>query len=62
VARDVDGFHFKRAAPMDLARVMVEAAKPATRARFAETLRDVMGRDEFLAGLDAAFAPRRAAG
>jgi glycosyltransferase involved in cell wall biosynthesis len=62
VQRDVDGLHFKRAAPMDLARVMGDAAKPATRARFAETLRDVIGRDEFLLGLDAAFAPHPLAG
>lgn len=62
VQRDVDGLHFKRAAPMDLARVMVDAAMPAMRARFAETLRDVIGRDEFLLGLDAAFAPHQRAG
>ncbi len=56
VANGVDGMHFKRASPVDLARVMAEAAVPATRARFADSVRDVMTRDEFLAALDAAFA------
>ncbi len=56
--RDVDGLHFNRASPIDLARAMVEAADPATRARLGGSLRDVMGREEFLTGLDAAFAPR----
>jgi glycosyltransferase involved in cell wall biosynthesis len=52
----VDGLHFKRGSPVDLARAMVEAADPALRLRMGGTLRDVIGRDEFLAGLDAAFA------
>jgi glycosyltransferase involved in cell wall biosynthesis len=55
----VDGLHFKRGSPVDLARAMVEAADPALRLRMGGTLRDVIGRDEFLAGLDAAFAPTR---
>ncbi|MBU8538100.1 glycosyltransferase [Falsiroseomonas tokyonensis] len=55
----LDGLHFKRAAPVDLARVMVDAANPALRAACGASLRDVMGRAEFLAALDAAYAPRQ---
>lgn len=58
VLRGVDGLHFKRAAPVDLARVMTEAANPALRAQLGASVRDVMGRAEFLAALDAAYAPR----
>ncbi len=58
VLRGVDGLHFKRAAPVDLARVMTEAADPALRAQYGASVRDVIGRDEFLAALDAAYAPR----
>jgi glycosyltransferase involved in cell wall biosynthesis len=61
VANGIDGLHFKRASPVDLARAMAEAATPGTRARFAGSLRDVMTRDEFLAALDAAFAAGPAA-
>jgi glycosyltransferase involved in cell wall biosynthesis len=57
VAPGIDGLHFKRGSPVDLARAMAEAASPGTRARFAATVRDVMTRDEFLAALDDAFAP-----
>jgi len=57
VERGVDGLHFKRAAPVDLARVITEAANPALRAQYGASVRDVMGRDEFLATLDAAYAP-----
>ncbi|WP_439594752.1 glycosyltransferase [Falsiroseomonas sp.] len=56
----IDGLHFKRAAPVDLARVMTDAASPALRAACGASLRDVMGRAEFLAALDAAYAPRQA--
>jgi glycosyltransferase involved in cell wall biosynthesis len=59
VAHGVDGLHFKRGSPVDLARAMVEAAQPETRERMGGTLRDVIGREEFIAGLDAAFAPGR---
>lgn len=58
VAAGIDGMHFKRGSPVDLARAMAEAAQPETRARFGGSVRDVMTRDEFLAALDAAFAPR----
>jgi glycosyltransferase involved in cell wall biosynthesis len=53
----VDGLHFDRGSPVDLARAMVEAADPALRAQFGASLRDVMGRAEFLAALDRAYAP-----
>jgi glycosyltransferase involved in cell wall biosynthesis len=53
----VDGLHFKRGSPVDLARALIEAADPAQRARFGATVRDVIGREEFVAGLDAAYAP-----
>jgi glycosyltransferase involved in cell wall biosynthesis len=53
----VDGLHFKRGSPVDLARAMLEAADPTLRLRMGGTLRDVIGRAEFLEGLDAAFAP-----
>jgi glycosyltransferase involved in cell wall biosynthesis len=61
VLRDVDGLHFKRAAPVDLARVMVQATDPELRAALGASIRDVMGRAEFLAALDVAYAVRPAA-
>uniref|UniRef100_UPI0022EAAAE2 glycosyltransferase n=1 Tax=Falsiroseomonas oryzae TaxID=2766473 RepID=UPI0022EAAAE2 len=57
----VDGLHFKRASPVDLARALLDAADPARRAAFGATVRDTIGREDFLAALDAAFAPRAAA-
>jgi glycosyltransferase involved in cell wall biosynthesis len=56
----IDGLHFKRAAPVDLAAAMVKASDPATHIALAGTLRDVPGRDDFLAALDAAYAPHHA--
>jgi glycosyltransferase involved in cell wall biosynthesis len=53
----VDALHFDRGSPVDLARAMLEAADPATRARFGASLRDVPGREAFLHALDHAFAP-----
>ncbi len=61
VQSGVDGLHFKRASPVDLARALVEASNPDLRLRMGTSLRDVIGRDEFLAGLDAAYAPLRPA-
>lgn len=61
VAEGIDGMHFKRASPVDLARAMVEAATPGTRDRYAGSVRDVMTRDEFLAALDDAYAAGGAA-
>jgi glycosyltransferase involved in cell wall biosynthesis len=59
-APGVDGLHFKRGSPVDLARVMLDAAHPARRAALGATLGDAIGREEFLAALDAAFGARRA--
>jgi glycosyltransferase involved in cell wall biosynthesis len=53
----VDGLHFDRGSPVDLARAMLEAADPALRAQLGASLRDVIGRTEFLAALDRAYAP-----
>jgi glycosyltransferase involved in cell wall biosynthesis len=53
----VDALHFDRGSPVDLARAMLEAADPATRARFGASLRDVIDREAFLHALDRAFAP-----
>ncbi|HEV7266663.1 MAG TPA: glycosyltransferase [Falsiroseomonas sp.] len=58
VEAGVDGMHFKRGSPVDLARAMLDAAHPARRAAYGATVRDVIGLEEFLAGLDRAFAPR----
>lgn len=55
----VDGLHFKRAAPVDLAAAMAEATGPALRTSLGASLRDVMGRAAFLEQLDAAYAPRQ---
>ncbi|ONG54218.1 hypothetical protein BKE38_10780 [Pseudoroseomonas deserti] len=55
----VDGLHFRRAAPGDLARVLAEAARPETHARLAASLRDVIGKAEFLDALDAVFGAER---
>jgi hypothetical protein len=57
-APGIDGIHFKRGSPVDLAHAMLRAADPALRAAFGATLRDTMGRDAFLAGLDHAFGAR----
>jgi glycosyltransferase involved in cell wall biosynthesis len=53
----VDALHFDRGSPVDLARAMLEAAAPATRAQYGASLRDVIDRTDFLAALDHAFAP-----
>jgi hypothetical protein len=50
---------------VDLARALLEAAEPETRARIGASLTDTLGRDAFLAGLGDAFVgaaePRRGA-
>ncbi|MGG5808383.1 glycosyltransferase [Falsiroseomonas sp. CW058] len=61
VEHGVDGLHFRRGSPVDLARALVDAAQPELHGRIAASQRDVPGRDAFLAALDAAFAPRGAA-
>ncbi|MGG5889210.1 glycosyltransferase [Falsiroseomonas sp. HC035] len=54
----IDGLHFKRAAPVDLAAVMLAATQPRLRADLGDSLRDVLGRAEFLRQLDDAYAAR----
>jgi glycosyltransferase involved in cell wall biosynthesis len=54
----VDGLHFRRGSPVDLARAMLDAADPVLRAKLGATIRDAPGRAEFLASLDIAFAYR----
>jgi hypothetical protein len=53
--------HFRRASPVDLARALLEAAEPETRARIGASLTDTLGRDAFLAGLGGAFSATSAA-
>lgn len=62
VTPEVDGLQFRRGSPVDLARAMLEAADPATRARLGASLGDAPGREEILRALDAAYlAPAPAA-
>lgn len=58
VAHGVDGLHFRRGSPVDLARVMLDAAKPTRRTKIGATLTGSIGREEFLAGLAHAFDAR----
>ncbi len=51
----VDGLHFKRGSPVDLARAMRQAAVPETRARLGASVREVIGEAVFLAGLRRAY-------
>ncbi|WP_424810406.1 glycosyltransferase [Roseococcus sp. YIM B11640] len=60
VHHEVDGLHFRRASPSDLARVIMRASDPALHERIARSQRDVITRDEFLAGLSEAFGARTA--
>jgi glycosyltransferase involved in cell wall biosynthesis len=60
VAPGIDGLHFKRNSQVDLARALLDAADPVLRERLGASLGDTVGRDGFLAALDAAFAPRPA--
>jgi glycosyltransferase involved in cell wall biosynthesis len=53
----VDGLHFKRGSPQDLARVLRLAAEPGRQAAMSATLGDSPGREAFLAGLEGAFGP-----
>lgn len=56
VTPGVDGLHFRRGSPVDLARALLEAACGETRARIGGSLTDSIGREAFLAGLARAFA------
>lgn len=51
----LDGLHVRRGSPHDLARVLREAARPATHEAIAATLADAPGREDFLAGMERAF-------
>jgi glycosyltransferase involved in cell wall biosynthesis len=53
----VDGLHFRRASPADLARVLVRAARPEVQAALAASLRDVITGGDFLAELDRVLQP-----
>jgi glycosyltransferase involved in cell wall biosynthesis len=55
VLPEVDGMHFRRASPVDLARVIGIAAQPDTRARYGRSIRDTIGKEEFLEGLRLAY-------
>ena len=55
VTPGVDGLHFRRASPMDLARALAEAADPALRQAMGGSLTDTIARDAFLAAHLAAF-------
>ncbi len=58
----LDGLHFRRGSPPDLARVLRQAADPARHAAISASLGDSIGRDAFIAGIERAFGvtPRRA--
>lgn len=53
----LDGLHFRRGSPLDLARVLRQAADPERHAAISATLADSVTRDAFLAGLEEAFGP-----
>lgn len=57
VTPGLDGLHFRRASPVDLARALVEAADGEARARMGASLTDSIGQQAFLEALAAAFAP-----
>ncbi len=52
----LDGLHFKRGSPIDLARVLGEATDPLLRRRIGETLGDTITAAEFLSALGEVFA------
>jgi len=52
----IDGLHFRAGSVPDLTRAMLEGAVPENHARLSSTLRDVIGRDEFLGTLRAVYA------
>jgi len=51
----LDGLHFRRGSPPDLARVLGQAADPARHATISASLADSIARGAFLAGLERAF-------
>jgi glycosyltransferase involved in cell wall biosynthesis len=46
-----DGLHFRRGSVTDLAQTLLQASKPAVRAQFATSIKDVVNREDFLEGL-----------
>jgi glycosyltransferase involved in cell wall biosynthesis len=46
-----DGLHFRRGSVTDLAQTLLQASKPAMRAQFATSIKDVVNRVDFLEGL-----------
>ncbi|MFC7737412.1 hypothetical protein ACFQX4_16545 [Roseomonas sp. GCM10028921] len=59
----MDGLHFRAGSAPDLTRAMLERAVPENHARLSASLRDVIGREEFVSVLRDVYrpAPRRAA-
>lgn len=55
----IDGMHFKRASPVDLARVLLVAAKKDVHEAYRTSVRDSIGKAEFLDGLDVIFGEPR---
>jgi hypothetical protein len=52
-----DGLHFRRGSVADLAQTLMHAAKPAVRAQFTASIKEVISRDDFLAGLRRSYTP-----
>ena len=57
VQEGVDGLHFRTGSAPDLARAMLAAAVPETHARLSASLRDVIGRAEFVTALERIYEP-----
>ncbi|WP_338662844.1 glycosyltransferase [Pararoseomonas sp. SCSIO 73927] len=55
VQEGVDGLHFRAGSAPDLTRALLQAAEPDTHERLAGSLRDVIGRDEFVGALRAIY-------
>ncbi|MBP0444034.1 glycosyltransferase [Roseomonas sp. SSH11] len=53
----VDGLHFRAGSVPDLTRAMLEGAVPENHERLSSSLRDVIGREEFLDALRGIYAP-----
>jgi len=55
VTDGVDGLHFRRGSPVDLAATLLQAAEPETHHRLSRTQSDSIAELDFLRGLDRAF-------
>jgi glycosyltransferase involved in cell wall biosynthesis len=53
----VDGLHFRAGSVPDLARAMLDAAVPERHARLSASLRDVIGRQDFIEALGQVYQP-----